>query len=296
MALIFFHKIVTVNVTWHAAAEWCWRVDIKPLSDVSVVLNLCHKKRITEPDLIISGCGGFGPVLLTLPLHQTKPLRSVCPFWFRIKEFLRLKSKTCSDNLFPISLHTNQSFTLTTSLIMGEASRASPRWRKESVRSQSCDPFQSWTTQLSEILFQSQVCLTRYYRLCCVTFLLHAKPILFSLAAVQVPTWRLPLATQTCVGNSSLCAPHISLSWLWYSRILLPSSAVTASISFVVPACQPFTHQTLETTDVIEIFWEISDCGGPRQTPAGLTYQTWKPPCRRGHGGVDWRQEVEDYR
>lgn len=62
-----------------------------------------------------------------------------------------------------------------------------PEKSSEAIWSQSYDPFHSITLPLLE-MHQSQVCLTRYYGLYCVTFLPHVMLILISLACWQGPT------------------------------------------------------------------------------------------------------------
>lgn len=150
----------------------------------------------------------------------------------------------------------------------------------KTIWSQSHDPIHSWTIPLSE-LHQSQVCLTRYYRLYCVGFLLYAKLILFSLARWQGPTWQFHSLQRFMLGEQLI--PEFMLVFKLTKHFDIPQFYYQAwwlypANSFVVSANKPFIHQMVGPTDVIEVFSAITDSGGAlvveRQTPSGITYQT----------------------
>lgn len=129
-------------------------------------------------------------------------------------------------------------------------------------------------------MHQSQACLTRYYRIYCKTFILHASWFCF--------LWLVDMATHDSFT-------HCRDSWsgnslFFYSEFMLVFKLTKhlniicccqwpyTDTSVVVSASKSFIHHMVGPTDVTKVLRMISDPGGPRlltdRQPSGLRYKT----------------------
>lgn len=167
---------------------------------------------------------------------------------------------------------------------MGEgltAPRPLPENDLKTIWSQSHEPFLSLTILVSE-MHQSLVCLTRYYRLYCVTISPFMQSwFCFRWLLDKAPHDSFTHCRDSCLRNSSYYTPEFlpvfKLTKLFdIHRFYYPAWWLYPATSFVVSASKPFIHQIVGTNNVIEVFSTITYSGGAveKQTPSGLLNQT----------------------